>query len=176
MRKKINLVIIFLMTIIGFGVCATEYNGNTSVISAVTSAPPSKTKPVTTTEQQQESVKSETSTQFSGLTNPLSVVNNPASYLNKKVTISARFDKFSTLGLDYKPAFKPSEDYISFLIMRSDTSKNIPLSEMKLFIKRTLAEKFVDLKEGDKVKFTGTVFSTALGDPWIEVECFEKLK
>ena len=175
MRKQINLAIIFLITIMGFGVCATEYQSNTSVISAVTSAPPSKTKPVLT-EQQSKSVQADTQVQMSGLTNPISVVKNPAAYLNKKVTIAARFDKFSTLGLDYKPAFRASEDYISFLIMRNDTDKNIPLSEMKIFIKRSMAEKFVDLKEGDKVKFTGTVFSAALGDPWVDVDCFEKLK
>lgn len=175
MKKHINIVIIFLITLMGFGVCATEYN-NTSIISAVTSAPPSKTKPITTVEQQQN-VQSETkSTQLSGLTNPVNVVNNPSAYLNKRITVAARFDKFSTLGLDYKPAFKSSEEYISFLIMRSDTEKNIPLSEMKLFIKRSSAEKFVDLKEGDKIKFSGTVFSTALGDPWVDVDCFEKLK
>lgn len=174
MRKRINYIIIFLVTVMGFGVCASEYK-NHSLLSAVTSAPPSKTKPVTAVEQQ-ETKSEKPNIILSGCTNPISVVNNPNSYLNKKITVSARFDKFSTLGLDYKPAYKSSEDYISFLIMRSDTDKNIPLSEMKLFIKRASAEKFVDLKEGDRIKFTGTVFSTALGDPWIEVESFDKLK
>ena len=82
---------------------------------------------------------------------PLNIVTNPKNYLNKDVTFQAKFDKFSTLGLDYKPAFKSSEEYISFLIKRDDTSFDIPLSEMKLFIKREEAEKHIDLKTDDKI-------------------------
>ena len=44
------------------------------------------------------------------LVSPLTVVANPSRYLNKTVLMKAKFDKFSTLGLDYKPAFKSSED------------------------------------------------------------------
>ena len=84
--------------------------------------------------------------------------------------MNAKFDKFSTLGLDYKPAFKSSENYISFLIKREDTSFNIPLSEMKLFLKRDTAEKFIDLKTNDEIKIKGVVFSDALGDAWIDVK------
>jgi lysyl-tRNA synthetase class II len=83
--------------------------------------------------------------------------------------MSAKFDKFSTLGLDYKPAFKSSEDYISFLIQRDDSKYDIPLSEMKLFLKRLEAEKFIDLKTGDIISIEGIVFSDALGDAWIDV-------
>lgn len=101
---------------------------------------------------------------------PLNVVNSPKAYLNKKITMIAKFDKFSTLGLDYKPAMRSSENYISFLIKRSDTNYDIPLSEMKLFLKRETAEKFIDLKTNDEVKIVGTVFSDALGDSWIDVE------
>ena len=61
---------------------------------------------------------------------PLAIVNSPSSYLNKNVIMKAKFDKFSTLGLDYKPAFKSSDDYISFLIKRDDTTHDIPLSEI----------------------------------------------
>ncbi len=103
--------------------------------------------------------------------NSIDVVNNPNNYLNKKVKMDATFDKFSTLGLDYKPAFRNSKDYISFLIRRNDVVDHvIPLSEMKLFLKRDLAEKFIDLESGDKVQIFGHVFSNALGDPWIEVQ------
>jgi lysyl-tRNA synthetase class II len=84
--------------------------------------------------------------------------------------MNAKFDKFSTLGLDYKPAFKSSDDYISFLIKRDDTTFNIPLSEMKLFLKRDKAEKFIDLKTNDEIQIKGKVFSDALGDAWIDVE------
>jgi hypothetical protein len=100
---------------------------------------------------------------------PLSVVNSPKTYLNKTITMNAKFDKFSTLGLDYKPAFKSSDDYISFLIKRDDTQYDIPLSEMKLFLKRAEAEKFIELKTNDEISIEGTVFSDALGDAWIDV-------
>ena len=102
-------------------------------------------------------------------TSALSIVNSPKAYLNKTVTINAKFDKFSTLGLDYKPAFKSSEDYISFLIKRDDTTFDIPLSEMKLFLKRAEAENFIDLKTNDEIQIIGQVFSDALGDAWIDV-------
>ncbi len=105
--------------------------------------------------------------------NPLDVVNSPSEYLYKKIRLNAVFDKFSTLGLDYKPAMRSSEDYISFLIRRPDISGSnvIPLSEMKLIISRKIAEKLlIDIESGDKVEFTGLVFSNALNDPWIEVD------
>ena len=90
--------------------------------------------------------------------------------------MKAKFDKFSTLGLDYKPAFKSSDDYISFLIKRDDTTHDIPLSEMKLFLKRDEAEKFIDLKTNDEVQIKGVVFSDALGDTWIDVKQLTILK
>ena len=107
---------------------------------------------------------------------PLTVVNSPAAYLNKSIIMNAKFDKFSTLGLDYKPAFKSSEEYISFLIKRDDTNFNIPLSEMKLFLKRTTAEKFIDLKTNDEIEIKGTVFSDALGDTWVDVTELKVIK
>jgi len=100
---------------------------------------------------------------------PLTVVYSPSTYLNKTIIMDAKFDKFSTLGLDYKPAMKSSEDYISFLIKRDDTSFNIPLSEMKLFMKRKMAENFIDLKTNDEIQIKGIVFSNALGDAWVDV-------
>lgn len=108
--------------------------------------------------------------------NALDMVARPNFYLNKNVKLRAKFDKFSTLGLDYKPAFRNSEDYISFLIQRDDVKDhNIPLSEMKIFLKRTEAEKFIELNSGDEVEFSGKVFSTALGDVWMEAENFKVL-
>lgn len=106
----------------------------------------------------------------------LDIVANPSKYLNKRVKIKAQFDKFSTLGLDYKPAFKSSEKYISFLIKRDDVINHVvPLSEMKIFMKRDDAEKHIDLEPGDIVEFDAFVFSNALGDPWLEVEGFRVL-
>ncbi len=107
---------------------------------------------------------------------PLAIVNSPSSYLNKNVIMKAKFDKFSTLGLDYKPAFKSSDDYISFLIKRDDTTHDIPLSEMKLFLKRDMAEKFIELKTNDEIEIKGKVFSDALGDAWVDVSQLTVLK
>ena len=105
--------------------------------------------------------------------NALDMVANPARYLNKFVTVRGKFDKFSTLGLDYTPAMRSSEDYITFLIQRSDVKDhNIPLSELKIFLKRTEAEKHIDLNAGDEVEFSGKIFSNALGDVWMDAEKF----
>jgi len=101
----------------------------------------------------------------------LEIVANPQTYLNQKVKINAIFDRFSTLGLDYKPVMRESKNYISFLIRRDDVTDHvIPLSELKLIIKRDKAEKLADLESGDKIEITGQIVSTALNDPWIDVE------
>ena len=104
-------------------------------------------------------------------TTSLNIVNNPSKYLNKTVKMQATFDKFSTLGLDYKKALRPSDKYIGILIQRDDViDHNIPLSEMKIFLKKEMAEKHIDLETGDKIEITAKVFSTALNDPWLDVE------
>lgn len=107
---------------------------------------------------------------------PLEIVNNPAKYLNKNITFNADFVAFTSLGLDYKPAFRDGTKYIGVLIKRDDVTHNvIPLSEMKMFLSRDMAEKHVDLETGDKIKVSGTVFSTALGDPWVDIKEFTVL-
>ena len=101
----------------------------------------------------------------------LDVVANPGQYVGKNIKMDATFDKFSTLGLDYTPAYRKAEEFISFLIKRDDvTDHTIPLSEMKIFLLRDYAEKFIDLESGDKITIYGHVFSTALGDPWVDVD------
>ena len=45
---------------------------------------------------------------------PLDIINSPKLFLNKSIAMNAKFDKFSTLGLDYKSALRNSEEYISF--------------------------------------------------------------
>jgi hypothetical protein len=108
--------------------------------------------------------------------NSLDIVVHPSKYLNKRVTIRAKFDKFSTLGLDYKPAYRSSEKYITFLIKRDDVIDHVvPLSELKNFLKREIAEKYIDLKAGDEIEYSGIVFSDALGDAWLSVEKFKVL-
>ncbi|MBS4759720.1 MAG: hypothetical protein KHX03_03365 [Clostridium sp.] len=102
---------------------------------------------------------------------PLEVVSSVDKYLNKNIKFKATFDKFSTLGLDYKPAYRDSQKYISFLIKRDDvTDHTIPLAEMKIFIKRSEAEKFIDLDSGDIIEVYGKVFSNALTDTWVDVD------
>ena len=116
-----------------------------------------------------QNISVNTTTAQEGTISPLTIVSNPKAYLNKEIKMNARFDKFAILGLDYKPAFKSSEEYISFLIKRDDVTHDIPLSEMKLFLKRDVAEQFIELKADDEILITGTVFSDALGDAWIDV-------
>ncbi|EKE03278.1 MAG: hypothetical protein ACD_20C00225G0022 [uncultured bacterium] len=102
--------------------------------------------------------------------NPLELISTPQAYINSKVKIVAKFDKFSTLGLDYTPAFRNSKDYISLLIKRPDVADhNVPLSELKIMIPRDKAEKLIDLETGDEIELTGQVFSSALNDPWVDI-------
>ncbi len=102
----------------------------------------------------------------------LDLVANPSKYMNKRIKIKAKFDKFSALGLDYPPAARDAKTYISFLIKRENVKGyNIPLSELKLILKRDYAEKeLVNLEAGDDIEIYGSVFCAALGDPWVDVE------
>jgi len=108
---------------------------------------------------------------------PMAVVQNPQKYMDKNIKMKGTFDKFSVVGLDYKPAFRASEDYILFLIRKSTVKDHvIPLAEMKLFMTRKEAEKYIDLESGDEIQFSGKLFSAALGDPWIDVDSITILK
>ena len=101
---------------------------------------------------------------------PLEILNNAQKYLNKPVKIEAKFNRFTTLGLDYPKALRSSEHYISFIVQRNDvTDHDVPLSEMKLFMKRELAESYIELDTNDKIKIDGVMFSNALGDVWVDV-------
>lgn len=160
MKNKIRLVILTAIISIGLG-----FGANAAVKNVQ--------KPVSTPAVVQKVVPQKTCDTSYELTKPLDIVANPTKYLNKHVKIKAKFDKFSTLGLDYKPAYRSSEKYITFLIKREDTTGHtVPLSEMKNFLERTTAEKYIDLKPGDEVEYCGIVFSDALGDAWINVEKF----
>lgn len=108
------------------------------------------------------------------MVNPAVMVNNPKPYLNQDVKFRAKFDKYSTLGLDYKPAFRSSEKFITVLIQRNDiTTHNVPLSELKIFLDRKEAEKHIDLNSGDEIEIAGHVFSNALGDVWMDAQEFK---
>jgi len=164
LSKKIKLILVLAVVSVSFGLCTSAVMKSTTKapvqVQKTTPAPASNPNaPIT-----YESVSS------------LAVVANPTKYLNKHIKIRAKFDKFSSLGLDYKPAFKSSEKYITFLIKRDDvTDHTIPLSEMKNFLERTIAEKYIDLSSGDEIEYSGTVFSNALGDTWVNVEKFTVL-
>ncbi|MDD3436623.1 MAG: hypothetical protein PHC64_05680 [Candidatus Gastranaerophilales bacterium] len=158
--KKIKLII--LTAIISCGLCL-------GTNAAVQNNYKNHKKPVTTVQQP---VAQSVVNNYE-LTKSLDIVANPTKYLNKRVKIRAIFDKFSTLGLDYKPAYKSSEKYITFLIKRDDVINHVvPLSEMKNFLVREEAEKYIDLKPGDQIEYSGVVFSNALGDAWISVDKF----
>lgn len=102
---------------------------------------------------------------------PLAILKEPAQYINKKVTFTGTFNRFADIGLDYKKAFRDSRDYVTFFILRPDvTDHTIPLAEMKLFFPRKKSTEVLDLETGDKIQIIGTEFSTALDEPWIDVE------
>lgn len=149
--KKILSSLLLGLFIIGF---------NTGYVTANTTTPVKSVQTKTTTQVQQPALS----------VKPLDVVNNPSEYMRKRICMTGKFSKFSTLGLDYKPAFRSSDKYISFLFFRDDVVGTIPLSELKMFISRKVAEKLPDINEGDTIKVTGTVFSNALGDAWFDAE------
>ena len=157
MKKR--LVVILSMLIIGggaYGVFATVISQHNSAKIAINSA--AKTAPA------------KTNTNVVVDTTPLEIVANVQKYLNKNIRMKATFDKFSTLGLDYTPALRKSEDYIGILIRRDDVTDHVmPLSEMKLFLNRKVAEKYIELESGDKIQIEGKVFSAAMTDPWIDI-------
>ena len=153
MSNNYKAIIITVMMILGLNTMSVSLNA----------AEPQKDKP-----NLQTPVKSANVEVISGL-RPLDVVNKPSEYLNKNITFTSKFVAFSSLGLDYPKAMRSSEDYIGFLIMRDDVNNVIPLSEFKLFMKRKMAEKYIDLEQGDTVKIEANIFSTALGDPWGDI-------
>jgi hypothetical protein len=102
---------------------------------------------------------------------PLELLQKPAAHLKQKVTFAGTFNRFADTALDYKKAFRDSRDYVSFFILRPDVGeKTIPLSEMKLFFPRKKSDEVMDLEPGDKIQIVGTPFSTALDEPWVDVE------
>jgi len=104
-------------------------------------------------------------------TKTLAVVQTPDKFLNKPIEIEGVFSSFSSLGLDYKKALRPAKQYITLLIYRPDvTHHKIPLGELKLFFPREYSDSVMKLEAGDKISIKGSVFSTALGDPWMDAE------
>lgn len=175
MNKKFILTTAILMSLGIFGGVCNKIIKNDVFASSqnLISAAPVQVKSAPTV---QKEVSKNQNTQIISTTS-LNIVANPTKFLNKKVKMQATFDKFSTLGLDYEKALRASTDYIGILIQRDDViDHNIPLSEMKLFLSKELAEKHIDLDTGDKIEIIAKEFSTALGDPWLDVEKITVIK
>ncbi len=125
---------------------------------------PSDKAPITTTVQ----VASPSGT--AQMVSPLDLVKSPEDYLKANVVFDGTFTSFSNLGLDYPKAERDGNDYITVLIRRPDVAHHtIPLAELKLFLSRKDSDSIQDLESGDDVRIEGTVFSAALGDPWVDI-------
>ena len=100
------------------------------------------------------------------------LVAHPSKYMDKKIKLTGKFDKFTAIGLDYPPVNRDAKNHISFMIRKSSGSGYIiPFSELKLIVKRDYAEKeLINIETGDDIEIYGKVFSKALGDPWVDVE------
>ena len=148
-----NILTLAIVVVLGSGLVINKVNSQT-VPSTISKPVPNATSKI----------------QYANV-GALDIVANPFKYLYKNIRIKAKFDKYSTLGLDYPAAMRSSEKYITFLIQRPDvTDHNIPLSELKIFLKKEVAEKNINLDAGDEIEFTGRVFSSALGDAWMDVD------
>jgi hypothetical protein len=135
-------------------------------------AKPIATKPVATKTAEATPKKTTLELKLEPQTvSPLDLVKTPEVYLNKAVVMDGTFNSFGTLGLDYKKALRDGNKYLSVIIIRPDVAHHtIPLSELKLFVARKNSEPLMDLETGDDVRIKGTVFSAALGDPWVDVD------
>ncbi len=109
---------------------------------------------------------------------PDELVNKPHDYLGKNVKFNCNFFAFSSLALDYKPAYRSSKTHLSFLVLKPGA--HVPLSELKLAMmipkeKDPDTTLLAQLKDGDQLEAVGKVFSAALDDPWVEVFKLKKI-
>lgn len=143
---------------------------------AVTKSTPAKAKaPITTTKTVKPtpvSEKRDTVLDYSYQdVDPLNLVKNPKDYLNKKVSFTGTFNSFDGYALNYDKALRSDKDYVNVVIRRPDATHHpIPLSELKLFLSREKSKQALDLEAGDKVVVHAKEFSTALNDPWLDVD------
>ncbi len=106
------------------------------------------------------------------------LVSKPQDYLNRNVKFTAPFFAFSNLALDYKPAFRSSRTYLSFLVLRPNT--HTPFSEIKLALlvpkeKDPQTKLLQTLKEGYSIEIIGKVFACPLDEPWLDVLRLKKI-
>jgi hypothetical protein len=109
---------------------------------------------------------------------PKELVSNPKVYQKKNVQLQGVVSGFSALGLDYPRVNYSAKDYVTLLIYRDDVPDQfkIPLTELKLLLKRDVIKDIKRLGQGDTVALQGTVVSDALGDAWVEVGKLTVLK
>ncbi|XVJ50702.1 MAG: hypothetical protein HEQ32_00880 [Vampirovibrio sp.] len=106
------------------------------------------------------------------------LVKEPSTYLKKQVAFTGVIAGFSALGLNYPPIKHDVKDYVTLLLYRADVPPQyeIPLSELKIFVNRRLLKNIKRIGQGDTVKVTGTIISTALGDAWLEASQLTVIK
>ncbi len=122
-------------------------------------------------------VKSEAANKSYIRVTPIDLLKAPDNYLDKDIQLEGTFSSFSSLGLDYKKAFRDSKEHVSLLLLRPDvTHHKIPLAELKLIYPRKKSDDVLELESGDIVSIKGHVFSTALNDPWVDVEVIDVIK
>jgi hypothetical protein len=109
---------------------------------------------------------------------PKELVTNPKVYQKKNVQLQGVVSGFSTLGLDYPRVKFSAKDYVTLVIYRQDVPEQfkIPLTELKLFLKRDVIKDVKRLGQGDTIALQGTVVSDALGDAWVDVAKLTVLK
>jgi len=101
---------------------------------------------------------------------PADLIASPKKWLNKDVCFEGKFSSLSNLALNYPPALRKSDEYISLIIFRPKTT--IPLGELKMNMKIADIRKdssTANLQKGDLIRVRGKVFSAALGEPWIDI-------
>jgi hypothetical protein len=171
-QNSLPLLLAFTLTLNCLSLAATTvHKANSSTVSKT----PSKT--VAAEKSAGKKPVPEVAETFIDVT-PEELVEKPQEYLNKNVKFTAKFFAFSSLALDYKPALRSSKSYLSFLVLRSHN--HIPLSELKLALpipkeKDPENQLIAVLKDGDTVELSGHVFSTALGEPWMDVQHIKKI-
>ncbi len=144
----------------------------TEASAPVQTAAKTATKAKTTKKSDSKPLKS-----YYLIVDPLDLVKKPAEFMKKDVQFEATFNRFSDLGLDYPKALRESTDFVNVLVLRPDVGNHqIPLSELKLFFPRKKSADVMELESGDVVNIKGSVFSSAMNDPWLDIDEIKILK
>ena len=185
-RRALNLAICLSLVFSCFALNGTAAPKSPPAAKPATAKPPAhpdESRSDSQADKDKKESASKTSTPEPVLENVVSVnpdelVAKPQEYLGKNVKFSASFFAFTSIALDYKPAFRSSKTHLSFLILKPGS--HIPLSELKLAMmipkeKDPENTMLATLKDGDQLELIGKVFSTALDDPWVEIFKVKKI-